>query len=328
MDKIKKIYTLKTGITTEMALLVVGMVDKGNTKAGEPYVSVELFDGIKKINVNFFRETVDTLRAKGVMENTVLIISLTLGTNGFYNQNDWHINTDSSVTEKDFIHAAPIDTEKSFKWLLEEVSAVNTNPDGIGPYKSISHLTLKLLRNNENEFKRSSAAVSMHHNFLSGLLYHTIRMVCMAKKACDVYKDLDRELLVCAVALHDIGKISCYETLDVGEANMTVEGRLLDHSLTGIMMIHDASREDIYNPEKILMLEHMLASHHGKKKWDAITTPAFPEAEMLHLIDMIDSRMNMFEEAYKGQQAGTISEGKVYGLENSYIYKAMYQDEL
>ena len=72
------------------------------------------------------------------------------------------------------------------------------------------------------------------------------------------------------------------------------------------------------------MLKHMIASHHGKKEWDAITTPATPEAEMLHHIDMIDSRMNMFEEAYKGQALSTISNEKVFGLENSYIYKSSF----
>ena len=70
-------------------------------------------------------------------------------------------------------------------------------------------------------------------------------------------------------------------------------------------MVEEAAKSGIYHAEKLQMLEHMIASHHGKKEWDAITTPAFPEAEMLHLIDMIDSRMNMFEEAYKGQNAGT-----------------------
>ena len=91
-------------------------------------------------------------------------------------------------------------------------------------------------------------------------------------------------------------------------------------------MVEEAAKSGIYHAEKLQMLEHMIASHHGKKEWDAITTPAFPEAEMLHLIDMIDSRMNMFEETYKGQNAGTISQDKVFGLENSYIYKPLYPE--
>ena len=88
-------------------------------------------------------------------------------------------------------------------------------------------------------------------------------------------------------------------------------------------MVHDEAKEGMYDPEKIMMLEHMLASHHGKKEWDAITTPAFPEAMMLHIIDLADSRMGMFEEAYKEQDVGTLSDEKIYGLENSYIYKPL-----
>ena len=91
-------------------------------------------------------------------------------------------------------------------------------------------------------------------------------------------------------------------------------------------MIHDAAKSESYNPEKIVMLEHMIASHHGTKEWGAITIPAFPEAQMLHLIDMIDSHMNMFEEAYKDQLPGTISEKPIFGLEKSHIYKPSYSE--
>jgi len=325
LDKITKIHTLETGIAKELTLLVIGLTEK-LAKNGNPFVSVELFDGTKTINVNFFDKTVSMLEAEGIVKETILKVSVTRQTNGYYNQNGYRINDDPSITKADFKHMAPIDPDICFGWLMDRIKAVDSNPDFVGPYKSISYLTQELLRENEGAFKRSSAAVSMHHNFLYGLLYHTIRMVSMAERACETYTTLDKELLVCATALHDIGKISCYDTKDMGESEITVEGRLLDHAVVGVIMIHDAAKSESYNPEKIQMLEHMIASHHGKKEWDAITTPAFPEAEMLHLIDMIDSRMNMFEEAYKGQFPGTISEDKVYGLENSYIYKPSYSE--
>ena len=320
MDKITKIYTLEVGVARELTLLVTKLTDKF-TKKGDPFVAVELFDGIKAITISFFDKTISMLETEGIVVDTILKINVTRQSNGYYNQNGYRLNDDSLITKADFKHMAPIDPEENFTWLMNHVKEVDSNPDCIGPYKSLSHLTQEVLKANEEAFKRSSAAITMHHNFLSGLLYHTVRMVALADRTCDIYSGLDKELLICATALHDIGKISCYATTDLGEAEITVEGRLLDHALVGIMMIHDAAKMNCYNPEKIQMLEHMLASHHGMKEWDAITTPAFPEAEMLHLIDMIDSRMNMFEEAYKGQLPGTLSEEKVYGLENSYIYK-------
>jgi 3'-5' exoribonuclease len=323
MDKITKIYTLEVGVTKELTLLVMGVTDK-ISRFGDPFAAVELFDGIKKITVSFFNRTASMLETEGVVVDTILKVKLTRDEKGFYNQGDYRLNDDDSITKADFKHMAPINPDDSFAWLMKEVEAADSNPNGVGPYKSLSYLTQELLKKNEEAFKRSSAAVTMHHNFISGLLYHTVRMVSMAEKICKTYTSLDKELLVCGTALHDIGKVSCYETKDFGESEITVEGRLLDHAVVGILMIHDAAKLECYDPERIQMLEHMIASHHGKKEWDAITTPAFPEAEMLHLIDMMDSRMNMFEGAYKGQFPGTISAGKVFGLENSYIYKPSY----
>ena len=325
MDKIKKIYELNENEPKMMTLMVTDLKDKGFTVRGEPYVSVSLFDGVKTISVNFFGKTKQMLIDAGICKEAIVKVELTK--NGtYYNQNGYKPNDDPSITIADFKHIAPINPDEIFDWLLDQVKAVDSNPLDIGPYSSVAHLTLGLLQDHADAFKRSSAAVTMHHNFLSGLLYHTQRMVSLSLSVCDTYTGLDKELLVCATSLHDIGKVTCYETKDVGEPEITVTGRLLDHAVVGILMIEKASENAVYNPEKIQMLEHMLASHHGKKEWGAITTPGFPEAEMLHLIDMIDSRMNMFEEAYKGQEAGTISKDKVYGLENSYIYKPLYPE--
>lgn len=101
-------------------------------------------------------------------------------------------------------------------------------------------------------------------NFLSGLLYHTQRMVSMALKVCETYPALDKELLVCGTALRDIGKVTCYETQNVGKSEITVTGRLLDHAVVGILMVEEAAKSGIYHAEKLQMLEHMIASHHGK----------------------------------------------------------------
>ena len=327
MNKIEKIYTMEKDVEKEMILMVTGLIDKGLSKSGDPFVSVEMFDGIKKIKVNFFNDTVESLSKREVIKGSILKVKLTHGSNGYYNQSGWDVISDGSISEKDFAYVAPIDPEECFEWLVGKIKAVDPNPEEVGPYKSLSSLTVKLLEKNADAFKRSSAAVTMHHNFMSGLIYHTVRMVSMAIKTCEVYRALDKELLVCGTALHDIGKISCYETTDYGDASVTLEGRLLDHALVGIMMIHDEAKEGSYDQEKLILLEHLLASHHGKKEWDAITTPAFPEAMMLHVIDLADSRMNMFEEAYKEQKAGTISDDKIYGLENSHIYKPLIYEE-
>lgn len=323
MNKIEKISTLVEGVPQSLVLLVVGVIGKRSSKTGNCYVSVSLFDGDKEIVVNFFDYTVDSLREQGIEEGAILRITLTKK-GGYYNQSNWSVCDDPAITRSDFVHCAPIDPDRTFSWLWNKVVSVNSNPEGAGPYNSITQLTLELLDKYQDAFKRSSAAVSMHHCYQAGLLFHSARMVAMAERACEVYGYLNKELLICATVLHDIGKVMCYDTDDIGNATYTKAGRFFDHAVVGIKMIHDASKEGHYDPEMIDMLEHMIASHHGKLEWGSVTTPAFPEAEVLHVIDLMDSRINMFEEAYKDQEPGTLSKDKVFGLENSTIYKPVY----
>ena len=325
--EIIKFHTMVIGEEYDTAVLIKELVDRGMTSSGSPFVTGTLFDGQKLVKSQIWNCTVDDLAKQEIIPNTIVRVTMFVTANGsggvYYNIKEGSMNVidDNSVTVKDFVHIAPIDPDKSFDWLIKIIEKVDSDPKKTKSYKSISHLTQKLLLDNKEQFKKSSAAERMHHNFLYGLLYHTIRMVSAAYCICETYKLLDRELLVCATALHDIAKISCYDTDEVGNADMSVQGRLLEHSLVGVMMIHDEACKEPYNPEKIMMLEHMIASHHGKLEWGAIMTPAFPEAEVLHLIDMIDSRINMFEEAYLDQAPETLSAEKVFGLENSKIYK-------
>ncbi len=321
---IVKFYEVKTETISNAHFLITKLVDKSKNCR---FVAATLFDGETEKSVNLFNPnrsdpeglTVSKLEQMGITEDSILETSICK--NGeYYNASDWKANTDSSVTKADFVHMAPVNIEETYEWILNTVKSVDSNPSNVGPYKSLSYLAVQLLEKNKDAIKNSSAAVMMHHNFIGGLIYHTYRMLSLALKACDTYTNLDKELLICGTAIHDIGKICSLETSEVGTATITIEGLLLDHAVIGIEMVNDETKKNLYNPEKILMLKHMIASHHGRKEWDAIVTPSIPEAEMLHLIDMIDSRMNMFEEAYKGQECGSISDAKVFGLENSYIY--------
>ncbi len=318
MNNITKIYSLEENVEKTMVLMVTGVTDKGYSKKNEPYAAVELFDGEQKIPVHFFRESEETLAGKGVVKNAILKIALTLR-GGYYNQSRWEINDDFNITENDFKKIAPIDIEQTFGWLIDKVKRV----EKVGPYRSISSLTQEILETYQNEYKYSSAAVSMHHDYIGGLLYHSARMVSLAGNICDTFRSIDKELLVCAAALHDIGKIKCYYTDDIGNASITQDGRFFDHALTGIIMIRDIAQKNQYDPERIQMLLHCIAAHHGKAEWNAIATPAFKEAELLFLIDYMDSRVEMYDNAYKGQQPGTISEKRVYGLGNNTIYKPL-----
>ncbi|WP_049960389.1 HD domain-containing protein [Pseudobutyrivibrio sp. LB2011] len=315
---IKRLYELREeGAAMEFTLLVTKISDVKISSIGTPYVSVELLDGNCSTTVNIFDVTNAEL---GFVEGSV--IRITLRKKGkYFNVEDWELNDDPANTSDNFRKVAPISRDEVFSQLLKIIASIDTDPHYKGDTVTLAHLTTNILMLYENAFKTSSAAVSMHHNYIGGLLYHTYRMVKLAMDVCKTYTELDQELLVCGAALHDIGKITCYETYDDGSADITVTGRLLDHSTEGLRIIEEALCIYDYDKERIMLLKHLVASHHGQLEWGAITTPAVPEAMMLHMIDMIDSRINMFEVAYEGQEFGTVSDNKVFGLNNSHIYK-------
>ena len=195
---------------------------------------------------------------------------------------------------------------------------------------SLTALSVRLIMSNIKAFTKSSAAKAMHHNIYGGLAYHTYRMILAAYKLCEVYSLLNRELLVCGTALHDIGKLFELKTTDTGIASYTDMGNLFGHALLGIEMIdrevwrqNQAIGGRSYNSEQVAMLKHMIASHHGQPEWGAIRAPSIPEALILHELDMIDSRMYMYEENFASMEPGSSSDPVlgISGEGKSVIYK-------
>ena len=160
----------------------------------------------------------------------------------------------------------------------------------------------------------------MHHNMLGGLLYHSYRMVKSADALCGVYDILDRELMICGAALHDIGKLWEYNTSVTGEAEFTPSGILFGHIYLGASLIKRYTEGGNYDMEKVQRLVHMILSHHGTREFGAVVCPATAEAFALHYIDNIDAKLYMCEDFYAQLEEGTITDKKPFGLDNR-IYR-------
>ena len=147
-------------------------------------------------------------------------------------------------------------------------------------------------------------------------------MIKAAEQICGIYPSLNRELLLIGTALHDIGKLKELETNEFGISEFTPEGNLSGHTLCGIEMLNNAvtEMEEAPDPEEYKQVKHMIASHHGLLEHGAIVVPATAEAMVLNNLDLIDSRMYMFEEALTGIEPGTVS-GSIWALDGAHIYK-------
>ena len=191
-----------------------------------------------------------------------------------------------------------------------------------GFQSTMAPAALRIYEDHKEELLRWAGALKLHHSVYGGLLYHIYRMLKAAEKACEVYPDLDKELLLIGVALHDIGKLKELNTNEMGVSEFTPDGNLSGHILCGIELLDHAvwEMEEKPSEEEYKLVKHMIASHHGALEYGAIVVPATPEAMVLNYLDLIDSRMYMFEETLSGMEPGSVSPS-VWALGGTHVYK-------
>jgi len=140
-------------------------------------------------------------------------------------------------------------------------------------------------------FKKAPAAKSFHHAYLGGLLEHTLSVCRLAVHAADHYRHLNRDLLLTAAFLHDIGKIRelGYDLM----IDYTDEGRLVGHVVLGVAMLDEKLKVLKDFPRELAVrLRHLILSHHGEYDFGSPKMPKFLEAFALHFIDDLDAKIN------------------------------------
>lgn len=144
-------------------------------------------------------------------------------------------------------------------------------------------------------FKFHSAAKSVHHGFVGGLLEHTLSVTKLSAYFADNYKILNKDLLVCAAMFHDIGKLEELSTFP--ENDYTDEGQLLGHIMIGVMEIAERIKTIDGFPVKLAHeMEHCILAHHGELEYGSPKKPALPEAVALSYADNIDAKMETMRE--------------------------------
>ena len=162
------------------------------------------------------------------------------------------------------------------------------------------------------------AAVSVHHDYGSGLLMHTVSMADLGVYLADYYPNVNKDILLTGILLHDMGKTIEFEGPIVYKYSLT--GRLLGHISIMVSEIRRAAEGLKLTSEVPLLLEHMVLSHHGSNEFGSPVLPMTKEALLLSLIDNLDSKMVIVEKALDGVNPGEFSQ-KVYPLDGRCIYK-------
>ena len=209
---------------------------------------------------------------------------------------------------------APIDREAGY----DEVKALVATIEDLD-YRAVCE---EMLHRHEAAFRTIPAAKSVHHGFLSGLLMHTLNMLRLADFLAAQYADtVNRSLLLTGTLLHDFAKEQEFSFSELGlVTDYSTKGQLLGHLVMGAQEIAALSAELDLPEEKAMLLEHLILSHHGQPEFGAAVLPQCAEAELLSLIDQIDSRMEIYREVLAPLKAGEFSQ-RVFALDNRRIYK-------
>lgn len=212
------------------------------------------------------------------------------------------------------IEVAPIDVEATVSDIETLIASIEDDE-----YKKFA---LTLLARFKDKFVSYPAGKTVHHAFRSGLVMHTRNMMVLADFISQMYPDtLNRSLLLAGTLAHDIAKTKEFDVSELMSVkDYSKSGQLLGHLYMGAQIASEIAIEIEMDSEKKLLLEHLILSHHGDGEMGSPVTPKCAEAECLHLIDMMDSRLEIYAEEYKKIEPACFSEKQNWALSHK-IYR-------
>ena len=199
-----------------------------------------------------------------------------------------HVGSIVKLGEKEydpaqFVPVASEGTGDLFREIMDAVSSIRNE-----------HLRALLDRIfTDEEFKagflKAPAARVWHHSYIGGLAHHVRDMAAIATRAAEVYPEIDRDLLLCGVLVHDLGKVRELEVTN--RIDYSDSGRLIGHIVLGVELLDARMREiEGFPAELSLKLKHMVLSHHGSLEHGSPVVPMTIEAILLHYIDNLDAQ--------------------------------------
>ncbi len=282
-----QIKDLKEGQSVQFSALLT-QVSKGVTNAGQPYLTLSLQDKTGTIEAKYWDVTPSLEQllepaAFYVVNGDVLSYR---GNLQLKIERVQKLNPET-VTLSEFTLSAPLplaEMEATLKTLIASIE----DPD----YRT---LVDTLIQKYYDKFIVYPAAVRNHHEFTSGLIYHTLSMIHIAEFMMKTYPPFDRDLVISGILLHDLGKTIEFSSPIV--AKYTTEGKLIGHIhyMAGEIF---AMGEKLQLPrEKVMLLQHIVLSHHGKPEFGSAVPPLTKEALLVHMVDDLDAKMTMIDKA-------------------------------
>lgn len=263
-------------------------------KNGKLYLQFNLMDRTGTLNARYWNITVeeseqvnngDYVRVEGISQKFQGAIQLIIRRMVKVNE--------SEINVSDFVRNSHVDISIR-RTRLRELLKTITNP-------GLHNLADCFLIDDDfmDKFCSAPAGVKLHHAYKGGLLEHTTQMMELAVQIALLYPQLNRDLLLMGAFLHDIGKIT--ELVFDHDMRYSDTGQMLGHPLIGVEILKEKIKEteklsgEIFNPKIEMLLKHLLISHHGEYENQSAKLPMTLEAQTLHFIDSIDSKIAEYQ---------------------------------
>ncbi len=213
---------------------------------------------------------------------------------------------------KEFIPASEYDGKVVFSMLLKKVNEFKD--------EELKAIVKDIMLTNREALEVYPAAYRLHHAIVGGLMLHTASIVEMAEKTCEVYPNINRELLLSGAILHDVAKTFEMQTGKTGLCSgYTVGGELIGHLVKGAIFIDETAKKLGIDSEKVTLLEHMILSHHGVPEYGSPVRPMFLEAEILSTLDALDATIFEINNATGKVEAGEFTD-RQWALDNRKLF--------
>lgn len=262
------------------------------SRAGKSYLSLKLQDKTGIIDAKVW-DLNDSIREFNEydfikIDGTVLIY-----------QNEYQLNVrrirqslEGEYDPKDYIPSTKKDIDELYKNLLSYIPTIKN------PY--IKKLIQSFFVEDEDfikKFKIHSAAKSIHHGYMGGLLEHTLSVVQICDFFSNQYEGVCRDLLIATAMFHDIGKI--HELSQFPENDYTDGGQLIGHVIIGMEMVsRKIDKIEGFPPTLANLIKHSLLAHHGELEYGSPKRPKTLEAFILHCADNVDAKITMLGEMF------------------------------
>lgn len=223
------------------------------------------------------------------------------------------LQSNENIDINEFLETAPLTKDEMVGKITQYIFEMK-NPN-------IQRITRHLLNKHQQAFLEYPAATKNHHEFVSGLAYHVVSMLDIAKALANLYPSLDKDILYAGIILHDLGKV--IELSGPISTSYTIEGNLLGHITIMVNEIGKAAEELGIHGEEVMVLQHVVLSHQGKAEWGSPKPPLIKEAEIIHYIDNLDAKMNMLDRALEKTKPGEFTE-RIFAMDNRSFYKPRF----